>query len=259
MLNFQVDLIDIELRSMKTVELRKLAASGGLKGQSSARKEHLLGLLEPIQLAQVENMEKVAAQRKAAEAAKVEAPAAPKTNLCPICELRRKYTGAANGEKAPRLSDMCNPCFAEGGWENTHSDSNHDAILETPEADRTEAQKLEIDGCWICFPELNLAKAAPKAGRSRAGMVIVAQGTEIHKSETFRKAAEGLGWTVTIETQTYEDGDASNTRHYATATKGQESISLAWDGRAYDYANSSARLNGRDRKVRNLKEALRLL
>ena len=184
MLNFQVDLIDTDLRTMKTVELRKLAASGGLKGQSSARKEHLLGLLEPIQMAQVENMEKVAAQVKAAVDAKV-----------------------------------------NEGVDATAGDDS---------------------------------EAAKKARRSRRGMVIVAKGTEVHKSQTFKVAAEAAGWTVTVTGEVY-DGETEATRYYADAYKGENAIQLAWDGRAYDYPASSALINGKNRKIRNLKEALRIL
>jgi hypothetical protein len=170
MLTTTIDLTATDLRSMKTVELRKLAGQVGLKGQSSARKEHLLGLLEPIKLAQEEAKE---------EAAKVEEAPAPK-----------------------------------------------------------------------------------KSGRSRAGMVIVAKGSEVHKSEIFRKAAEAAGWTVEMQRETYEledDAEGEGTRYYATATRGNDSISLAWDGRAYDYPSSSATINGKGRKIRNLKEALRVL
>jgi hypothetical protein len=183
MMNFQVDLIDTDLRAMKTVELRKLAASGGLKGQSSARKEHLLGLLEPIQLAQVENMEKVAAQAKAASESATEVP----------------------------------------------SDE----------------------------------EAAKKARRSRRGMVIVAKGTEIHKSQTFAEAAKAAGWSVMI-TRTAdvveEDGEEFELERYvAIASRNGSSVEASWIGKAWDYPNASAGIGGKVRKVRNLKEALRIL
>jgi hypothetical protein len=62
--------------------------------------------------------------------------------------------------------------------------------------------------------------------------------------------------------ETYEleaDAEGEGTRYYATATRGDEAIALAWDGRAFDYPASSAHFGGKARKVRNLKEALRLL
>ena len=93
--------------------------------------------------------------------------------LCTVCEIRTQYTGAADGEVAPRLSDMCNPCYAEGGWENTHSDGGHDsiqAVIENKGIDgldeRDTLELAHMQGCWICHPELNLAKVAPKKGHT---------------------------------------------------------------------------------------------
>jgi hypothetical protein len=71
--------------------------------------------------------------------------------LCNICNIRNQYTGPGD-EPAPRLSEMCNPCYTEGGWENTHSDYDHEG----------DADDDEKAGCWICFPELNLAKTTTK-------------------------------------------------------------------------------------------------
>jgi hypothetical protein len=48
---------------------------------------------------------------------------------CSICQNRPMYTGKGPGvDEAARLSEMCNFCCTEGGWENTHNDDNHDAI-----------------------------------------------------------------------------------------------------------------------------------
>lgn len=187
--NFAEDLIDVNLAAMKTVELRKLAAKGGLKGQSSARKETLLGLLEPIQAAQVENMEKVAAQAAAARAA----AAAP--------------------------------------------------VKHATAGDDSEEAK--------------------KARRSRRGMVIVAKGTEVHKSQTFKQVAERAGWTVTIDVtarMVEEDGEFYEIECYTATAEQKGSIVVgSWVGRAWDYAGASAGVGGKARKVRNLKEALRIL
>lgn len=242
-----IDLTNTDLTAKTAVELRKIGAEAGIKAASKGKKADLLAALIPMQDAQ-------RAERDAKTAAALKST----KGTCGICGKRRNYTGP--GEKAPRLSEMCNPCFAEGGWENTHSDANHEAILATPEADRTPEQLDEIDGCWICYPELNLAKAEPKAGRSRAGMVIVAKGTEVHKSNTFKVAAEAKGWTVSIlgSVVTGED-DEEIERFVAVATKGADRMELAWNGRAYDYPSSNATLAGKGRKVRNLKEALRML
>jgi hypothetical protein len=78
--------------------------------------------------------------------------------ICNVCNKRRVYTGAKGTEFAPVGSDLCNYCFEEGGWENLHSDSNHDDILSHPADTRTGEMLEEIQGCWICYPELNLAQ-----------------------------------------------------------------------------------------------------
>jgi hypothetical protein len=259
-------------------DLRKIYSAQGIKGFSSANRAafnadieaaHELALLSEASRESAKQVKPKSLADVAENVVVIEAAPAPakKSNKCGICGLRKNYSGA--GEKAPRSSEMCNPCFAEGGWENTHSDHNHNTIAEIIEHaghdQLSDSDKAEVEfmaECWICHPELNLAKAEPKAGRSRAGMVIVAKGSEIHKSETFRVAAESAGWSVTMLRETYEleeNAEGEGTRYYATARRGNDWISLAWDGRAYDYPGSSSEFGGKARKVRNLKEALRLL
>jgi hypothetical protein len=231
-----MDITALNLDETGTVALRKLARELGLKGMSSAKGADLRDAIRPIQAAQI---------AEAAEAAaKVAAAPVAKKGSCDVCGIRRADR---------KLNGQCEPCWEEGGWENTHSDSNHEGLKDSMSGPELDA---EIDGCWICFPELNRAKRPARAGVVRIGQVIVAKGTEVHKSQIFKTAAEATGWTVSIQTETYEDG---NTRTYATATKGTDSISLAWEDRSYDYPNSSAILDGKSRKIRNLKEALRVL
>lgn len=92
--------------------------------------------------------------------------------LCNVCNTRRVYTGSKGTETAPHASDMCNYCFEEGGWENTHSDYNHDAI-NAEVADKggdpasylskTDLEELSsMAACWICHPERNLAQQPKK-------------------------------------------------------------------------------------------------
>jgi hypothetical protein len=268
-----MNLITVDLDALGTVALRKLAREMGIKGQSSARGADLRALLAPMKAEQVFQTEREA-ELAAIEAESKPLVAASRTEVkiptakpkCDVCGVRNRSTKAQRDRMGlgSSYSDMCIPCYEEAGWENTHSDAGHDAIQAKPESERTAEELAEIDGCWICFPELNDAKKehAPREGRSRAGMVIVAKGTEIHKSTTFKVAAEAAGWTVTLQSETYELPEGTTgegTRYYATAVKGTESISLAWDGRAYDYPASSAVIAGKGRKVRNLKEALRLV
>lgn len=252
-----IDLTAIEIQNLTAVELRKLGGQAGIKGASKGKKEFLMGTLLSIRHEQLREAEAAAA---AAAPVVTEAPAAPQ-GKCSVCGVRNGMTAKQAREQGLGSSyrDICVPCYDEGGWENSHSDAGHEHM---DLANLTEEQAAEVHGCWICYPELNEAKKAPRAGRSRAGMVIVAKGTEIHKSATFKLAAEAAGWTVTMQSETYElgeDAEGEGTRYYATATKGDDAISLAWDGRAYDYPASSAQLAGKARKIRNLKEALRVL
>lgn len=86
--------------------------------------------------------------------------------LCTVCNTRTQYTGPGD-DPAPRLTEMCNPCYTEGGWENTHSDGGHDAIKAgTFVADNHTAMDMQI--CWICNPEMNLAQkvTTPRTGHT---------------------------------------------------------------------------------------------
>lgn len=235
MLNFTENLIGTDLRAMKTVELRKLAALGGIKGQSSARKEQLLSLLERVQIHQDEQAEAAAAAKPV-----------KKATGCEDCGRK------VNKKNHPSLCDVC---LDYAGWENTHNDANHEALLDSMDSAEVE----ETTECPVCHPELD-PRTARKTGRSRLGMVIIAKGSEVHKSQIFKAAAEAAGWTVTITAEDYSDGSEDGaTRYYADAIRNGDAVQLAWDGRRYDYPASSARIGGKDRKVRNLKEALRLL
>jgi hypothetical protein len=94
---------------------------------------------------------------------------------CNVCNIRNAKTGSKGSETSPH-NDMCNYCWEEGGYENSHSDNNHEGIaagtftlanttFKTQEdLDKYLADQLEImQGCWICHPELNLAKLPAKA------------------------------------------------------------------------------------------------
>jgi hypothetical protein len=225
--------ITAHLESMGAVELRKLGATMKIKGASKGKKADLVAAISKIRIAEME------------EAAKKAKPAAaPKRGICTDCGRKEDFRG----------SELCGPCREYAEDENMHSDEGHEVVDGKPVGENAET-------CRVCRPELDTRKAR-REGRSRAGMVIVAKGSEVHKSLLFKRDAEAKGWTVEISKETYElaaDATGEGTRHYADATRGNDSIQLAWDGRAYDYPNSSAKINGKDRKVRNLKEALRIL
>ncbi len=87
--------------------------------------------------------------------------------MCNICNKRRVYTGTGlNVEPAPVAWDGCNLCYTEGGYENQHSDSNHDGIIKNgPQNDYEKSELADfMPGCWICHPELNLAQKPQRAG-----------------------------------------------------------------------------------------------
>ena len=218
---------------MNVTDLRKAFTAQGIKGFSSANRATFTAAIEAAE---------VAAYAEDAARKPVAAPVAKKGS-CNVCGKRRA---------AKNLNGQCEPCFEEGGWENTHNDSNHEG---------DEGDAADREDCWICHPELNRAQAEPKAGRSRAGMVILAKGSEVHKSQTFKVHAEISAWTVQILGSVIGDGGEGDgeERWVAIARRGDDVIELAWNGRAYDYHSSSAFLNGKSRKVRNLKEATRLL
>ena len=218
-------LTETGLNANTAVELRKAAAELGIKGASKGRKADLIA----------EIMKLVEAAK--AEAAKQAEVKPVKKGTCEDCGKRRI-------SKLVVGPNLCDVCYDYAGWENTHQDGD-----TGPE---------DHESCPICHPELD-KRYVVREGRSRAGMEIVARGTEVHKAETFRVAAEAAGWTVKImDTFAETEGDGP-IRYYADAHRGNDAIQLAWEGRAYDYPSSSARIGGKDRKVRNLKEALRLL
>lgn len=211
--------------------LRKIFTEQGIKGFAKARREEFDAYLDEAWVFAI--IEDTRLDRKAAAAAAAE----PKKGICEDCGRKVGKSGH------PTLCDR--GCFDYAGWENTHSDEGH-------ENGEGESQ----DDCPVCHPELDPRSAKPSR-KSRAGMVIVAKGTEVHKSQTFKAAAEAAGWKVTV-TGEHIDEDG-NGRYYADAYRGEDAIQLAWDGRAYDYSASSALIKGKNRKIRNLKEALRVL
>lgn len=217
--------------------LRKIFTEQGIKGASKWKREDFDSAI--IASWYAATAEDEARKPKAPEAPK---PTTPKKGICEDCG--RKVNKKVH-------STLCPPCYDYAGWENTHSDSGHEALL-----DSTSEQDEDQVSCPVCHPELD-PRTERKTGKSRAGMVILAKGDEVHKSSLFKRMAEAKGWKVVVtEIEISED----ETRYVAVAEMPNfGEIHLAWNGRAYDYANSGATLNGKARKVRNLKEATRLI
>lgn len=242
---------------LKVTELRKIYSAQGIKGFGSANREtfnadihaaHELALLSE-------------ASRESAKQVKPVAPKAPKAPKAGLCEDCGRKVGKSGHPT------LCTPCHDYAGWQNTHADGSHSELAEMIEsgaeeflADFQKAEREIMGECPVCHPALD-PRTAKANGRSRMGMVIIAKGSEIHKSETFRAAAKAAGWSVEIlgSVITEEEDGEEIERYVAIASRDGDVIELAWNGRAYDYPGSSAHLGDRSRKVRNLKEALRLL
>jgi hypothetical protein len=109
--------------------------------------------------------------------------------LCNVCG-KRYAANFTNGQ--------CDPCDQEGGWENTHNDGDHETVQESLEDveygktnHKTEAaylawlkeQRAEVAGCWICYPELNLAKKEPKAKKVGAAKAQGFRRTQLNHKE----------------------------------------------------------------------------
>lgn len=185
------------------------------------------------------------------EQAAAAAPAKPvkaKTSkkICNVCNKRRAGNDVG-------ISDMCQPCADEGGWENTHNDNGHTDLRAKADADLTEAEKVELASywlteCWICFPEKNKAQRDPKTRGSKEGMKVVAKGDKI---TLVVEALKGMGATVKTDTTT---GITALVANLPTALGGYH-IEAAWIGAAFHYPAAS--FNGK--KFRNVAELFRML
>ena len=130
------------------IALRTFAKELGLKGMSSANKTTLVPAI-------TEELERRAAAEKAA---------AKSGKLCSICGKRRPTT--KNGKD---FKDQCDPCHIEAGWENTHGDANHAAILAADPADRTAEQGHETRGAGSA----SRSSTGPSASRRQAARARV--------------------------------------------------------------------------------------
>lgn len=181
---------------------------------------------------------------------------------CPICQNRPMYTGKGPGtDEAPRLSEMCNFCFTEGGWENTHNDDSHDALKngggdadEFGGQEQLDAVLQTMESCWICNPKLNLAQkpVSERAGTSRQGMRLTVSVRADGKTKAGQVASQiPDGFKVTVRTE------KGNT---ILRAKGAVNVTLIWDAQRGAFRSGTAQAtNGTARKVRNASEALRLM
>lgn len=229
---------------MTASELRKHATSLGIKNVAKFKKEFLLVQVDAVER---ENAAQAAAKAKAEEAAK--AKPAKKSNRCTICNLRPINRAAMRENGTPDF-DCCEPCLTEANWENTHSDNGHD--IDGPESDDAMAPNVRVNGCWVCYPELNRASASyvMTKGSSREGMKI----NVTLRADGAQKAAEtgtlfvALGWKgEAIVEQTVK----------LTVIRRDSVIELHWDSKGR-FLFGTITAAGKTRKVRNVAEALRL-
>lgn len=111
--------------------------------------------------------------------------------LCTVCNTRAVGTGGGDDADSARSLGECNPCYTEGGWENSHSDEDHDSEPNPH--------------CWICHPELNLAQK-DHTPRTRTGHHSPRRGTINHRTQcshaqtpAARRACRKAYWTTNKE------------------------------------------------------------
>ena len=179
------------------------------------------------------------------------------------CEIENctRNVGTGKGDQ-DATGAYCNPHYTEGGWENTHNDYGHDAILAKI-ADKkrlTPKQKSEADAmvdCWICHPEINEANKehTVRQGTSRAGIVIHVS----IRAAGETKAAETVAQMEKISEQySFKVATAKKTQEVTLRVdSAQQSFILFWDARGR-FTGGSVSENGKTRKVRNVSEVLRL-
>lgn len=186
-----------------------------------------------------------------------------KTARCEICNTRPQMTAKQRREHGVNLP-YCDPCLTEGEWENTHSDWGHDAKSETivPAGDDENGHRVE--GCWICFPELNRASEnyTERTGTSRAGMQINVPIRAQGRTKAVVTAAHLLSETEIQGTETALIKIFKSKGITITVTKGTvrlvgSSVELRWDVAGH-FVSGTFTQDGKVRKVRNVAEALRL-
>ena len=81
--------------------------------------------------------------------------------MCEGCQIRKADPSTAEGM-------FCTVCDELGGWENSHSDWDHDGIAsgDTHDMKLSDIRDVEreMKNCWVCHPEL--VPGAPKQGHT---------------------------------------------------------------------------------------------
>lgn len=157
------------------------------------------------------------------DAGNANAKPARKSTKCQVCQsakIDRKTQG--------RDSTMCEPCYDYAGWENTHSDDNHEEV--GADAD-----------CPVCAKTSDAQPAT--------------EVTEIKNPKAARFAADAVaaGWKIASAT-------VSGETTTLTVLGGGEWIQICWNGTQFDYlATSHKNAKGKVLKVRNASAARKIL
>lgn len=235
-----------EIDALSSTALREYAKEIGVKRAANDTKFTLMGkVLKKVAELELEAAEAAKIAKAAAVAKGVKAA---KAKLCTIPDCTRKQSTTVIGP------EMCDLHLEEGGWENEHQDQQHDEVAEeiARGGELTPEWESETKGCWICHPELNplLAEETPAEAnpRSKAGMVVLAKGTYIHKSDLVCKEIIEAGGEI-VKLSTKDD------KTQLLAKWNGVEIVAGWTGDAFNYALAS--WDGK--KYRNVKELVRLL
>jgi hypothetical protein len=210
-----------------------------------------------------------AQMRDTAKAPKAKAAKAPKAE--PVA--RKKSKSACSMPNCFRQQDksvigpeLCDLHLEEADWENTHNDNAHDRIAAKDVAHKdfgsmTASEyrewirdtKAEMEKCWTCHEELNLANAPVfnhgRAGTSRAGMVMTVpvRGSGEEKAAAVIAALAAVKLTASVRV-------LPKAGLVVLLLQGKTALQLTWSvAGKYDYAASN--IDGH--KVRNVSAALK--
>jgi hypothetical protein len=231
--NYEADLL-----AKTAVELRKIGASLEIPGAAKGRKTDLvIAIAAKYAQAEID-------RQKAAKAT----PAKRQSKRCMEIGCQRPAS------KDSPEGQLCTPCLTKAEWENTHSDYGHDAEASETTDSHDDAQNKRLNGCWVCFPELDESAAdyTPRTGTARSGMVLNTKNgqTGEEKAATVAEALKHLNLATHVEKgRVILAGDDG----------GNFTFELVWDRRGrYQYGPSIFTVAGKTRKVRNVAEMLRL-
>lgn len=178
--------------------------------------------------------------------------------------LRPIGSGPGNDADYAKTVKMCNPHATEAGYENEHSDYNHEGFEKLTVRGSSFKNKAELDAykaqlreetknCWICHPELNEAakEYTARQGTSRAGIVIHVSIRAAGNTKA-KETADQLSESFSTSIKSVKSGG-----YRLVAVSATQSFELIWDVRGR-FTGGSVTENGKTRKVRNVAEALRL-